>query len=223
MGKLQVNEDEYLVSPGMAILLAPTDRARGHKTDPRLLLNVGMHFNLATETEKIAYIPHASKPTHLKYFTLVREICVYLDYLLFQVREDTEAEVNRLGADLLGIFLRNLALGPENAVDHCIRKQADTMRAHPERQIRGEVLAKEAGLSRSQYARRFHQLFDGTPHAFQISLRIEKARSLLCESQMQVSEIAESLGYRDVAHFSRQFKHKTGCTPLAVRNEISKT
>jgi AraC family transcriptional regulator, arabinose operon regulatory protein len=220
MGVLTLNDSDMEVYPGMALLIAPGDQVRGRKTDPRLLRNVGMHFTLDSEEDEIALIPHCSRSTHLQSFPLVRELSVYMDYLLFQVREDTRAEVDRLGADLLGIFLRNLAQGPEKATDQRIRKQADAMRAHPEKLRSGADLAAEAGLSLSQYSRRFYHLFNATPHDFQILQRIEKARNLLAESQMRVSEISEALGYRDLGFFSRQFKQKTGFSPLALRKQL---
>lgn len=220
IGILTINEIDVDIYPGMALLIAPGDIVRGRKTDPRLLRNVGMHFTLDSEEDEIALIKHCSRPTHLQHFPLVRELSVYLDYLLFQVREDSKAEEDRLGADLLGIFLRNLAQGPEKTTDQCIRKQADAMRAHPEKLRSGAALAAEAGLSPSQYSRRFYNLFGSTPHDFQILQRIEKARILLSESQMRVSEISEALGYRDLGFFSRQFKQKTGLAPLALRKQV---
>lgn len=221
IGIMTLNGKEISIYPGMAVLLAPGDLVRGRKTHARLLRNVGMHFLAETEEEKIALFTHCSIPSQLQHFPLVRELCVYLDYLIFQVREDTREEVDGLGAELLKIFLRNLAQGPESVRDQVIRKQADGMRAHPEQFRGGRALAAEAGLSLAQYARRFQRLFGCSPHEFQIQQRIEKARHLLRESQMRVGEVSEALGYRNLGYFSRQFKEKTGFTPLEIRRQRS--
>ncbi len=54
---------------------------------------------------------------------------------------------------------------------------------------------------------------------YQISLRIKKAAGLLAYSDKTVGEIAELCGYQSAAFFSRQFREKTGITPLQFRKE----
>lgn len=52
------------------------------------------------------------------------------------------------------------------------------------------------------------------------NLRIERAKALLTDPALRVSEIAYEVGFADVAHFSRNFKKLTGKTPLAYRGGI---
>lgn len=51
-------------------------------------------------------------------------------------------------------------------------------------------------------------------------LRVERAKELLSQPQRRVSEIAEAVGYADVAHFSRTFKRITGQTPMEYRGGL---
>ena len=44
-------------------------------------------------------------------------------------------------------------------------------------------------------------------------LRINKAKELLCEADVSVSDAAELVGYRDLKYFSRLFKKTTGISP----------
>jgi transcriptional regulator GlxA family with amidase domain len=141
-----------------------------------------------------------------------------LDVLHFQSNEEPEEESNRIAEDILAIFRRDLKLGPEDPVDIRVNARAETMRAQPETAWRIETLAEEAGLSPSQFSRRFRKLFHCSPHHFLIQQRVEKARTLLMESQMTVGEIADTLGYADLGFFSRQFKQKTGLSPLEMRS-----
>ena len=48
--------------------------------------------------------------------------------------------------------------------------------------------------------------------------RIEAAKGLLRNTHDKVYEIAERVGYTDVAHFSKSFKHLTGLSPYQYRN-----
>ena len=49
-------------------------------------------------------------------------------------------------------------------------------------------------------------------------IRIEKAKQLLADPARRIHEVAESVGYTDVAHFSKSFKKYVGCTPGEYRN-----
>ena len=51
-----------------------------------------------------------------------------------------------------------------------------------------------------------------------IHLRIEKAKSLLKEQELNIKEIASIVGYDDEFHFSRIFKKNQGCSPSAYQN-----
>ena len=48
-------------------------------------------------------------------------------------------------------------------------------------------------------------------------LRILKAVDLLQETDLPVSEVAISVGFKDIPHFSRYFKQKTGYNPTDFR------
>jgi AraC-like DNA-binding protein len=52
---------------------------------------------------------------------------------------------------------------------------------------------------------------------FIVEARLNRARQLLLESTLSVSQIADELGYEDVFFFSRQFKERTGRTPTEYR------
>lgn len=48
-------------------------------------------------------------------------------------------------------------------------------------------------------------------------MRIERAKSLLRDPSMRVHEVAEAVGFSDVAHFSKSFKRIVGKTPGEYR------
>jgi AraC family transcriptional regulator of arabinose operon len=56
---------------------------------------------------------------------------------------------------------------------------------------------------------------------FAIRQRVQRAQQLLRGSSMQISEIADALGYVDVYFFSRQFKQATGVSPSTYRRDPS--
>lgn len=53
-------------------------------------------------------------------------------------------------------------------------------------------------------------------------LRIDKAKELLLDPALKVHEIAEAVGYGDVAHFSKNFKKLTGVSPMEYRGGLKR-
>ena len=52
------------------------------------------------------------------------------------------------------------------------------------------------------------------------SYRVQRAQVMLADPMYKVNEVADAVGYADVAHFSRIFKKMTGKTPMAYRNSL---
>jgi YesN/AraC family two-component response regulator len=59
----------------------------------------------------------------------------------------------------------------------------------------------------------FKQAVGMTANQYIATVRIGKAKDLLLSGEMNVSEAADAVGYRDVFYFSRQFKAVTGHPP----------
>lgn len=80
-----------------------------------------------------------------------------------------------------------------------------------------EGLAKESGLSRTIYSKRFKELSDSTPVEYMTNVRIGVAKEELLRTQKSVDEIAVNLGYQASEHFQKLFKKVTGLTPSQYR------
>jgi AraC-like DNA-binding protein len=74
------------------------------------------------------------------------------------------------------------------------------------------TLAKETGLSRFQVLRAFKRHYGLPPHAYQVSLRLARARRLLLKG-LPPAAVAADCGFVDQSHFIRQFKQGVGVTP----------
>lgn len=62
----------------------------------------------------------------------------------------------------------------------------------------------------------FRQAFGVPPHAYQIQIRIDRARRLLANG-VPVGEAAQLVGFYDQSHFGRHFRRYTGVTPARYR------
>jgi AraC-like DNA-binding protein len=107
--------------------------------------------------------------------------------------------------------LRRARTRPEHAA---VRRA----RAHLEERWAERVtlaeLAAVAGLSRFELARTFRAQVGLPPHAFQLDLRIARARGLLAAGDPPAG-VAAACGFSDQAHLTRLFKAAVGVPPGA--------
>jgi AraC family transcriptional regulator len=81
-------------------------------------------------------------------------------------------------------------------------------------------LARECGLSASQFSRAFRQTVGEAPHQWLIRQRIERAKALLRESEASLAEIGLACGFCDQSHFTRSFTAWTGTSPGRWRRSV---
>ncbi|MEP3944567.1 GlxA family transcriptional regulator [Ascidiaceihabitans sp.] len=80
-----------------------------------------------------------------------------------------------------------------------------------------EDLARSAGISRRQMERQFKQLLDEAPAQTYRNIRLDRARTLLMETDLSVMEVAMAAGFNSDSVFSRHFKSRYGETPYGHR------
>ena len=85
---------------------------------------------------------------------------------------------------------------------------------HLDRDLKVIDLAAIAQISPYHFIRLFKKATDKTPHQYILQQRIEKAQYLLQhEINLNISEIAATVGFCDQSHFTKYFKRITGVTP----------
>jgi PAS domain S-box-containing protein len=88
---------------------------------------------------------------------------------------------------------------------------------HYSEEILVKDLATAAGLSMSQFERRFKTIFGQTPSRFIVRYRLTKASHLLTNSDMTLGSVALESGFCDHSHFSRSFTAMFGVAPGQYR------
>jgi transcriptional regulator GlxA family with amidase domain len=74
-------------------------------------------------------------------------------------------------------------------------------------------LAVLSGRSLSSFKRDFLAIYNMPPSAWFRQRRLEKARELLLNTTMTVTDVCYTLGFENLAHFSRLFKSNFGYSP----------
>ena len=78
-------------------------------------------------------------------------------------------------------------------------------------------LAAEAGLSRAHFSREFRRAFGVSPYAYLLTRRLERAATLLRNTDNSVAEICMAVGLQGVGSFTTSFKRAFGKTPTEYR------
>jgi AraC family transcriptional regulator len=95
------------------------------------------------------------------------------------------------------------------------RRVLELMDAQSNRQLTLDMLAREAGLSLTHFARAFKESVGRAPHQHLMTLRLDRARRLLQAPDAALSDVAARAGFADQSHFTRLFKRRFGVTPGA--------
>ena len=82
-----------------------------------------------------------------------------------------------------------------------------------------ERIVTSTGNSEITVRRMFKSILHTTPIKYINNLRFEKAKRMLEESNLSVSQIAFLAGFTDAFYFSRAFKKEFGLSPLSYRNK----
>ncbi|MEP6569487.1 MAG: AraC family transcriptional regulator [Acidobacteriota bacterium] len=83
--------------------------------------------------------------------------------------------------------------------------------------VRLSELANVAGMSSFHFAREFKRTTGTTPHQYLIKFRVERAKTLLAEAELPLTEVGLQSGFSHQSHFTRLFRRLTGTTPLSYR------
>lgn len=87
-------------------------------------------------------------------------------------------------------------------------------------EISVEDVARESGLSESQFRRVFEDVIAKSPIDYITTIRLNAARKLLTTTDKSIAEIAVEVGFFDQSHFIKAFRRERGTTPGRYRREI---
>jgi AraC family transcriptional regulator len=120
-------------------------------------------------------------------------------------------------------FLRN-TVREEKQVKKISRRQVREITDYVE-SLRGASptvteLATLAGISRRHLSRIFKQTTGQTLHDYVATVRVRKAITLLCDTQMPIKQVAYELGFAALESFSVAFRSAIGQSPTTFRRDL---
>src|SRR6476620_89901 len=94
------------------------------------------------------------------------------------------------------------------------RDLADARYADP---LGVDDMAAAAGLSRAHFSREFRRAFGVSPHVYLLTRRLERAATLLRNTDRSVADICFSVGLQSLGSFTSSFTRTYGVSPTAYR------
>lgn len=98
-----------------------------------------------------------------------------------------------------------------------VQRVTEYMKAHLDEAIGLQELADLLGLSRFHFCTAFRKATGFTPHQWLVRIRMERARELLANSRLTITEIALAVGYQTPSSFAQAFRAAIGITPTGYR------
>ncbi len=123
-----------------------------------------------------------------------------------------------LGDILLNVIRRSSQQNSEGV--HRIFPALRYINEHYQDEYSVKDLANMCNLSQSYFRKMFIMYTGMAPSRYRADIRCSIAKNMLKSDVLNVSEIADKLGYCDVYHFSKEFKKSTGVSPRAYKNKI---
>jgi len=223
--------DFIFLAPGRNHTLASQPPGEEHlATDPGTLLLCGYcEFTSDVDSPMASLFPPISiiRDEALQQESWLRSILAQLSAEYLSQKPGAQLAVNKLTEVLMVELIRmNFGQNERSTLMHALTdKHISDSLSHLHNDLSHawtlDSLAKEVGMSRAGFAKRFKELVSLSMFDYLTQLRVQRAKELLTDTNQSLYEIANQIGYESDLAFTRTFKKRTGVTPTAYRkNQI---
>jgi AraC family transcriptional regulator, exoenzyme S synthesis regulatory protein ExsA len=225
----------YIVHKNEMVLLKKAiviqyQKSGDHENDD--LLEYKMFFlkdEILREFSKIANIkPVVSEvvvPISVK--PINERLATYIDSIKPYFNEYENIDKNLIKIKLLEL-LYDLAAADNNLMQQILQLKQHARSNIPkivEENILNPVsisdLAYLSGRSLSSFNREFQSIYNTSPRQWIRQQRLDRAKDLLLNTSMSVTDICFMVGFENITHFSRTFKERHGYSPILYKQKYS--
>jgi AraC-like DNA-binding protein/ligand-binding sensor protein len=176
------------------------------------------------------------KPTRAQFARTARQLTEWgwkadlrqLEEAYFQTRVITPKQYESV-LHLLTIFAQHLALVSNQLLVHranaeppAIARAKQFIQEHQTEEISLGDVAKAVNTSTFYFCKMFKKATGLNFTDYLSRVRVEKARNLLLNPNMRISEVAFAAGFQSLSHFNRVFRRIAGESPTRYRDKLPK-
>jgi AraC family transcriptional regulator len=230
---IDMYEFERRLSPGeIAIIPAgvPSHWQR-HSGRPQETLHVYLRPGFVQQTAETCDLNHGQIAIEPQLGVRDEQLKYLAMSLLYELKE--ENVVGRLYADSVASViaiqlirryscLKDVRITRGGMAPHKLRRAVEHISDHleQEQEVSLAVVAEEVGMSYYHFSRSFKQSIGLSPIHYITQQRIERAKRLLAETELPISEIALRAGFSSQSHFTTSFRRLAGVTPNSFRRGV---
>ena len=126
------------------------------------------------------------------------------------------ALANQLALHLLQTYSATQGLAERRAAKLSpfkLQRAIDYIDEHLREDLTLSNISEALAMSPGHFAHAFRQSTGLPPHRYVLERRIERAKSLLRQTELPITEVAHLIGCASHSHFSVLFHRSTGCSP----------
>jgi AraC-like DNA-binding protein len=176
-----------------------------------------VHFKLPTESTLLQSFPLAVKFGRAEAARLSERLHVLLSEWGAR-RPGYDLIVSGILIEVLGMIWRNNAADVK-PTPHAskawrnIERVKPWMHQHTRETLSIDAMSYRAGLSPAYFCKAFKEYTGRSPHNYLNGIRVENARQLLCNADLNCTEVGDRVGFTSVAAFSKVFRKIVGVSP----------
>jgi AraC-like DNA-binding protein len=228
-----LNGEPFALRPGQGLVAKPGDLHEDICRPPLVYFAVG--FELVSDLEAAPEPPALFAPGVAPSLQVFRVDLTSAWPLVRRIQEEAgrpdEFSAHVQDALLLEFFWMLLRALPREAVSDLFldlslsqafpAQLMRVFRANLSRSLNLAEMARLMGISRSTLSHKCRSLLGVSPARAFNRCRMERGAQLLCNTSLQVKEVAFRLGFEDQFAFSRAFRRHFGQSPSDLREERS--
>ncbi len=241
-GEIHIENQAYVCQKGDLFYWGPDVSYAVHRDAQNPLTVVNVHFDFTQNHRQKRFMPPAPFLPQFRADHITERVefsdaplfnspfrlpaCFQSERPLLQMVEEYRLQKLFSGPLLNGMLLTLLAsvyrqLAHQGEAAHRHRELADRImdyiHSHLDQPLTNRALA-ECFSFHPNYLNRLFVRHTGTPlHRYILNIKADKAMELLHSTAMPVTEIAQTLGFCDLSHFSKFFKERYGVSPSGLR------
>jgi AraC-like DNA-binding protein len=128
----------------------------------------------------------------------------------------------RVFADHLGIVSNQVLVRDENAENPMVVRAKDFIEKNQAEDLTLATVARSVNTSTFYFCKMFKKATSLTFTEYLSRVRVEKARNLLLNPNVRVSEVAFEVGFQSLSQFNRVFKRIAGYSPTDYRERLAR-
>lgn len=101
-----------------------------------------------------------------------------------------------------------------------LRQALVYIQEHLTEEISLEAIANDLDMSRYHFSRLFKQSMGVSPYHYVLQQRVERAKQLLKQKELSITDIALECGFANQTHLNKHFRQLTGMSPTTYRASL---